>query len=324
MLIPEDHVNAAVQAFGYSEREARFLGLVTAFSGNFLLKQWRAFARITYGKGQQQLADRLLDNGHANGYEYHGHHRYHVYSKPLYRVFGRENSNHRRRGAPILITQRLGALDFVLAHQDGSFLLSEDDRKAACVAHGITDPAVFPRRTYHMHGRRGASVDALFPDRFPMLTTEKGLVFTYIDSPLDAGFLPFRSHLRFYAPLLTALIAPWSFVFIAGREYKISAAERVFRDTLAGCSLLPGSANDPDLLRYFELELRVERKEWTTLLQVELVDRANLKQRFSAPKYGQLYEEWRAGKLKPAAQAPSHPLSNLREFTTFLAPTLAL
>jgi hypothetical protein len=322
--IPQEHVASAVEAFGYSEQEASFLWLVTAFSGHFLLAQWRSFAGIPRGKRQQRLADRLLDNGHANGYEYHGSHRYHVYSKPLYRLFAREDSSNRRRGAAILVTQRLGALDFVLAHQDVRFLLSEEDRQAACVARGVTDSAALPRRTYHMHGRRRPPVDALFPDRFPMLADEEALVFTFVDSPLDAGFAPFRSHLRFYAPLFSALRALWSFVFIGGRDHKIRAAERVFRDTLATTSPLPGGTSDPDLLRYFELELRVERKEWTTLLQTELVDRAHLKARFSAPKYGQMYEEWRAGKLRPAVQAPSHPLSNFRDFTTFLAPSLAL
>ena len=95
-------------------------------------------------------------------------------------------------------------------------------------------------------------------------------------------------------------------------------------DTLSTLSPAVGDTNDPDLLRYFELELRVEKKDWGTLLKAELLDRANLKTRYSAPKYGQLYEEWRAGKLKPAPKTSATPLAHLREFSTFLAPTLTV
>jgi hypothetical protein len=324
MQIPEEHVQAAVEAFGYSPREARFLWLVTAFSGHLLRSQWCRFASIPLGRGAQQLLDRLLDNGHANAYDHNGHHRYHVFGKPLYRVFGRENSNHRRRPSATLLSQRLGSLDFALANLDVPFLLTEAERRSFCEETlGIADPAVLPRRTYYMHGKRGPATDVLFPDRFPMAGDSREVVFTYADSPLDS-LVSFRSHLRLYGPLLSALRTPWRFVFISGRDYKIKAAERVFHDTLAGTSPSLHGTSDPDLLRYFELELRVEKKEWATLLQTELVDRANLKARYSAPKYAQLYDEWRAGKLQPAPEPLSSPLAHLREFSTFLAPTLAV
>jgi len=324
MRIPEDEIGAAVQAFGYSPREARFLWLVTAFSGHLLRSQWRRYADIPPGRGAQQLVDRLLDNGHASAYDHHGHHRYHVFGKPLYRVFGRENSNHRRRPSANLLSQRLGGLDFALANLDANFLLAEADRKAFCEqALGITDPAVFPRRTYYMHGDRGPATEVCFPDRFPMAGNSEEVLFTYADSPLDT-LVSFHSHLRLYGPLFAALRTPWRFVFISGREYKIGAAERVFRDTLSTLSPPVGDTNDPELLRYFELELRVEKKDWGTLLKAELLDRANLKTRYSAPKYGQLYEEWRAGRLKPAPKPSATPLAHLREFSTFLAPTLTV
>ena len=324
MKIPEDEVQAAVEAFGYSPREARFLWLVTAFSGHLLRSQWLRFAHIPPGRGAQQLLDRLLDNGHASAYDHHGHHRYHVFGKPLYRIFGRENSNHRRRPSASLLSQRLGSLDFALANLDADFLLTEAERKAFCQESlGITDPGVLPRRTYFMHGKRGPATDVSFPDRFPMAGNAQEVVFTYADSPLDT-LVSFRTHLLFYAPLFAALRTPWRFVFISGREYKIRAAERVFCDSLSRLSSLGSGTNDPDLLRYFELELRVEKKEWDTLLKAELLERANLKARYSAPKYGRLYEEWRAGKLTPARETASTPLSHLREFSTFLAPVLTV
>ena len=324
MRIPEDEVEAAVEAFGYSPREARFLWLVTAFSGHLLRSQWRRFAGIPPGRGAQQLLDRLLDNGHASAYDHHGHHRYHVFGKPLYRVFGRENSNHRRRPSARLLSQRLGGLDFALANLDADFLLTEAERKSFCEQTlGITDPGVLPRRTYFMHGNRGPATDVSFPDRFPMAGNSHEVVFTYADSPLDT-LVSFRSHLRLYGPLFAALRTPWRFVFISGREYKIGAAERVFRDTLSTLS--------PPRRRH-------ERPGPSALLRARAARReegVGDAPQGGAPRSGEpqgallrpevrpLYEEWRAGKLKPAPETPSTPLSHLREFSTFLAPVLTV
>jgi hypothetical protein len=328
MEIPKEHITAAVETFGYSEREGSFLWTVTAFSGHFLRAQWRQFAGVdSRGKADQQLIDRLLSNGHATGYAYRNVQLYHVTSKPLYRTFGRENSNHRRQPSAALITQRLGALDYVIAHQDSQYLLTEADlTRYFREEHGVSDAMVLPKRTYPARGSTRPPVDVFFPDRSPLQAAGKETVFTYIDAPADS-FVPFRTHLRTYAPLFAALKDSWRFVFVSGKQHKLAEAERVFRETLAA-SAQPPDAMDPDLLRYFDLEMRVERKEFATLRKAHLEERARLKERYDAPKYRTLYEQWRrkgSSTLDPdTPKPPTDILIRCAAFVTFKAASLAL
>jgi hypothetical protein len=321
------HITAAVETFGYSEREARFLWTVTAFSGHFLRAQWRQFAGVdSYGRTDQQLIDRLLNNGHATGYAYRNVQLYHVTSKPLYRAFGRENSNHRRQPSGALIAQRLGALDYVIARQDARYLLTEADRtRYFRERHGVSDTTLLPERTYPARGGSRPPVHVFFPDRFPLTTTGNETVFTYIDAPADS-FVPFRTHLRTYAPLFGALKDSWRFVYVSGKQHKLAEAERVFRETLT--SAPTADAADPDLLRYFDLELRVERKEFATLRKAHLEERARLKQRYDSLKYRTLYDQWRRSASstpdRDTAKATTDPLIRCAGVSTFQAPSLAL
>jgi hypothetical protein len=323
----KEHITAAVEMFGYSEREARFLWTVTAFSGHFLRAQWRDFAGIdSYGKADQQLIDRLLANGHATGYAYRSVQLYHVTSKPLYRTFGRENSNHRRQPSSTLITQRLGALDYVIAHQDSQYLLTEADRTDYFRdRHGVIDTTLLPERSYPPRGSTRPPVHVFFPDRFPLTTAGSETVFTYIDAPADS-FVPFRTHLCAYRPLFAALKDSWRLVYVSGKQHKLAEAERVFRETLRSAPV--ADATDPDLLRLFDLELRVERKEFATLRKAHLEERARLKERYDAPKYRTLYEQWRrrgSSTVDPdTAKTPTDPLIRCAAFSTFKAPSLAL
>jgi hypothetical protein len=328
MEIPRDHISAAIETFGYAEREARFLWTVTAISGHFLRAQWRQFADVDgRGRTDQQLIDRLLSNGHATGYAYRNVQLYHVTSRPLYRTFGRENSNHRRQPSGTLIAQRLGALDYVIAHQDAQYLLTEADLTSYFRdQHSVTDTTVLPERTYPARGSSRPAVHVYFPDRFPLTTTGNETVFTYLDAPADS-FVPFRTHLRTYGPLFAALKDSWRFVYVSGKEYKLAEAERVFRETLAATAQAAGTT-DPDLLRYFDLELRVERKEFATLRKAHLEERARLKERYDAPKYRTLYEQWRrkdsSSPDPDTAKPPTDPLIRCAGFLTFKAASLAL
>ncbi len=326
MDIPTEHVTAAMETFRYTAREARFLWIVTAFSGHFLRAQWLHFAQADRGKAAQQLIDRLLENGHATGYVHGKALRYHVHSRPLYRVFERENSNHRRQCSNALVAQRLGGLDYVLAHLDARYLLTEAERTGHFQeTHGVTDMTVLPQRTYaapRASGRPAASV--YFPDRFPLSAAGSETRFTFVDAPADS-LLPFGTHVRMYSPLFTALRNPWRFTFISGKPYKLRGAEDTFRRALTAPA--PEDALPPDLRRYFELELRWERKDWGTNRKALIDERGRLAARYADPKYRRRYEEWRHSTADPlpltTTPGAGNPTTHLAGFETFEAPSLA-
>jgi len=56
---------AAVRAFGFTERQARFLVLVLTHSGVCLPRQYRAFAGIAHGRQALEFFDTLVRGGFA-------------------------------------------------------------------------------------------------------------------------------------------------------------------------------------------------------------------------------------------------------------------
>ena len=302
MKIPEDEVRFAVQAWGYTPREAQFLWIVTAFSGHFLREQYRRFCEISRGKADHGFAERLLQNAHVPGvYAWGGNRRtqrYHVHGKALYRAFGRENSNHRKApSSNATIAVRIAALDFVLGELGPEYLLSDQDRLGYLQeVHGITDKNLIPSRSYPARGPMGTTpaVTVPFPDRFPMSVAADGTpTFTFIDVP-DDGLQPFEAHVLRYAPLFSALKTPSRFAFVSGVETKLARAERAFLSLLAQ----PREELTPEVQRFFTLEDRILRRDFEGLRKRDYDERADLAKQFSGPRYRKLFELWRSGGLK--------------------------
>ena len=332
MRIPEEHIRLATTAFDYpySEREARFLWLVTAFSGHFLSPQWRTFANTARGKAQQLLVDKLTSNGHAAAYAWNSagmeRHRYHVRHRRLYRVFDRENSNYRKDAENHLIDVRLCALDYVIDHQEGDYLLTEADRVSYLrEQHGITDLDILPQRRYAGRRQNAPAAAVYFPDRFPLGAASDGVVFTYIDHPTDS-LKPLATHVHLYGRLFRALRAPWTFVFVSGDVQKSRDAERVFRTALARADEI-----DPELLRHFTIEDRWQRKDVAGFTTADYAEMGRLRAKYSAERYRAMYERWRTDPQRNdrAAQTDNtNPTGNAGEtnnnFRTYSPPTWRL
>jgi hypothetical protein len=56
--VADDDLVAPLRAFGFTERQARFLGLVLEHSGVCLSRQYRAFAGIAHGRADDGFFDR--------------------------------------------------------------------------------------------------------------------------------------------------------------------------------------------------------------------------------------------------------------------------
>jgi hypothetical protein len=323
MKIPEDQVAEAVKIWGYTPREARFLWLVTAFGGHFIREQYRLYCDLDRGKTDQTLSDKLLHLAHVTGGWKWGRKRqtfrYHVHARPLYRVFGRENSSHRKPTASnATIAIRVATLDFVLGELEPDYLLTDQDRLGYLKAsHGITDASLIPSRTYPARGSKGTTpaVTVPFPDRFPMSVLNGTVTFSFVDAP-DDGLQPFETHLVRYAPLIQALKTPARFVFISGIEAKIARAEGAFRAALA----TPQQQLTPELLRYFTLEDHFVRKDFTGLRKRDYDERLDLAKQFGGSEYRKLFDRWRSGTITP--ESSTNPQAQPPSFSTFHARSL--
>ncbi len=175
----------AVQAEGFTPRQAAFLVEVMVHAGVFLERQYCTFAGITHGEKTHDFLRRLTGCGFAREIRPGALHRarfYHVHHKRLYAVI-REPDNRNRRRAPIgALASRLMLLDMVLDDPSRTWLGAHDDKVAYFT--GLSrDVALEPvDLPYIPFGTGRRRVLRTFPDKLPIgvPTDSDEHVFTYL------------------------------------------------------------------------------------------------------------------------------------------------
>src|SRR5437016_6517146 len=123
----------AVQRFGFTERQARFLVHVLVHSGVFLERQYRAFTGLAHGQKTHDFLAKLVGGGYATPVTPGALHRgrfYHVQYKPLYEAIGEANNRHRKPASLGRFVERLMLLDAVLADPGDGRVVMEQDKRA--------------------------------------------------------------------------------------------------------------------------------------------------------------------------------------------------
>jgi hypothetical protein len=122
-LSPEERVTA-IANFGFTKRQARFLDIVIRHVGVCLLRQYATFAGIVPGQKTRGFFAKLVTRGYASCHKCR-HNRgriYHVHYNALYRAIGEPNNRYRRAVSARQATERLMALDALLATSDITWL----------------------------------------------------------------------------------------------------------------------------------------------------------------------------------------------------------
>jgi hypothetical protein len=198
----------AVSAFGFTERQARFLVEVLIHSGVFVERQYCRFAGITHGQKSTDFLRRLVERGYARPIQVGALHRgrlFHVHYKPLYAAIGQAD-NRLRKPMPLgRMVERVMLLDAVLADRSFTWLGTEFDKRSYFVRQlqGRVEPKEFPRLTF---GAGPTRTYRYFPDKLPIgierYRTEH--VFLYlITSPVP---MDFRLFLLRHAEIIRPLI----------------------------------------------------------------------------------------------------------------------
>jgi hypothetical protein len=128
MNIASAHLSA-LHALGYTEAEARFLYIVATHSGYFVARQFLAFTHAHWGYRTNAFWNKLHTERHARTECFPKSGTvYHLYSRRLYRQIDRENIRNRRQHEIEFIQQRIGILNFVLAHPQWKYLETEPEK----------------------------------------------------------------------------------------------------------------------------------------------------------------------------------------------------
>ena len=166
----------ALEAFGWTGREAEWIALVCLHSGVFTRDQvsdWLGIDRFKALRFVRDITGRRL----AAEDRLAGRKVCRIFARPVYRALGAEDIRHRRIASAEVLMRRLLSLDYVMAHTGLPWLPTEPEKVGAFEALGI-EPALLPVRVY-----RGAAGDTrrYFPLKLPVALGTGSAVFVYAD-----------------------------------------------------------------------------------------------------------------------------------------------
>jgi len=297
MTIDEVHISA-LEAHGYSRREACFLYLVATHSGYFVARQFLGFAGVSWGRRTTLFWNKLATNSHARTQSLPPHYKavYHVFARQLYRAIEREHLRNRRRHEREYIETRLAILDFVLTNPDLTYLETENDKVEFFRTLKI-EQRYLPSKTYFGLVTVQPTV-RYFVDRFPMFFDPSfgpAVTLSFIQGH-EANLSAFVHHLQAYQPLFREL-AEFRFLFLARTDAHFAKARELFH-ALVTVPLEARPADD--LLRYFAIRKAWDLHQYGALSEADLAFRNLAKTRFFGERFEHFYRAWKADRIGEA------------------------
>jgi len=305
MSIREDKI-AKLQAFGYTEVEARFLCLVATHSGYFTLRQFLDFAHAKSGKRNARLVEKLFSLGHARARRYTRRSLvFQLHSRQIYAAIGKDYLRNRREHELPHIKTRLLALDFILAHPQEQYFETTEEKRRYFISRFKIEETLF--------SPTGAKRDGIsFSDRFPLCVAYPApdympvVTFTYID-PEHRNLDAYIAHLRTYRPLFQRLPS-FQFIYVSTGSGLQNEARELFSFLVEGKGL-------PDLARYFDLQTKWDREQYGRLTEADVLFLHGARKRFTGPSIASLYYLWKRNRLpkdfQPEAAAATAPAQKI-------------
>jgi hypothetical protein len=298
-----ERVNA-VAAFGFTERQARFLVRVLVHAGVFLERQYCTFAGVVHGQKSHDFVARLVRRGYATVITPGALHRgrlFHVQYKPLYEAIGEPNNRHRKPASLGRLVERLMILDAVLADTRYTWLGTEQDKLAYFIL-GLLKTRLQKQEYPHLvYGEGDNHTVRYFPDKLPIGVEGDGgwrHVFLYLvtrDVPAD-----FRMFLHRHAELLRAL-PEWTIRLLIPRRFRKAAAlyRYAVRDEFA-------TPLKPSTVQELEWFFQARHGQHRTAPPPDL-DLAAANRKFSAARFRALHRAWQH-EGNPALWAAGSPV----------------
>ena len=166
----------ALEAFGWTGREAEWVALACLHSGVFTrdqLSDWLGIHRRSARRFIRDMTDRRM----ASMDRLAGRRVCRIYARAVYRALGAEDIRHRRIASVPVLLRRLLSLDYVMGHTGQVWLPTEPEKVGAFEALGI-ERALLPVRVYR---GGGGNTRRHFPLKLPVALDAKGAVFVYAD-----------------------------------------------------------------------------------------------------------------------------------------------
>ena len=283
----------ALEAFGFSPRQARFLVLAALHSGYCLRRQYVAFAGIEYGKNVRDFLDSLVDHKFAARFSVRADrgHIYHLQSRTLYRAIGQEDNRNRRQVSAAVIARRLMLLDFVLANTDLDWLATEEEKVQLCVDRLGLPLKDLPQHAYESARPGTPSTIRFFPHKLPIGVSAKEPDVRFVVPAHEHADGGLDAFLRDHATVLTHL-TKWTVVVVGPPDPRAferctSAFERFQANPVS--RLIPHAH---DLRSYFRTREAIDRGQLAELPVAAINRFRRLRDRFCGAEVEARYQEW--------------------------------
>ena len=218
------HLNGrekALDAFGWTGRNAEWIALVCLHSGVFTRAQCGRFMDAhpeQVRRGVHALiAERVASEETEPGIAGMGR-VCRIFARPVYRALAAEHIRHRRGASTEVLVRRLLSLDYVIEHADLPWLPTETEKVAAFEALGI-ERSLLPVRVYRGAAR---STRRHFPVKLPIALDSARALFVYADPGHDTS-TALRSWGRAHRGL-------WRALRRLGRSVEVVAVARTGRE----------------------------------------------------------------------------------------------
>lgn len=238
---------------------------------------------------------------------------YHLDSGSLYRAIDKECLRHRREHELDYIKTRLLALDFILAHPEYDYFETAQDKRRYLTEGLQLDATVLVAQ--------GTERDPLaFSNGFPMCLASPSpglppvVTFTYVD-PGDKNVDACVAHLGAYRPLFRQL-SRFQFVYISTAAGRLEEAGLIF-------SLLVEGKGASDLLRYFDLQTKWDREQYSRLTEPDMLFLYAARRRYVGDFFASLYRLWRRNQFPedmPHSEIAGQELERRTHFQAVTVP----
>ena len=176
----------ALEAFGWTGREAEWIALVCLHSGVFTRTQFCFYFEGAFRNRAERFVRSLVDRRMAveddRAIFPGGARACRISNKEIYRKLGIENVRHRRDADDAVMIRRLLSLDYVLEHPELPWLPTEQEKVGYFESLGIERSRI-PHRVYQ--GAVGKQT-RYFALKLPIAVDAKTATFVYIDPGKDS------------------------------------------------------------------------------------------------------------------------------------------
>jgi hypothetical protein len=287
----EDRVRA-LEPFGFTPRQTRFLATVALHSGYCLRRQYAAFAGVQCGKNVGHFLERLVERRLAERFTLRADRGliYHLTARGIYRAIGEEDNRNRRQASAALIARRIMVLDYVLGHPQVEWLATERDKVDLLTKHFAIPHADLPQRMFAASTPASAATTRYFLHKLPVAVDGDPPVVSFVHLAIDGTGRGLQQFMADHARLFASL-PQWTVVAISSSPAALAACEAAFARARAR-PVATSTTNVEDLRWFFTTRQVVDSGDLTRVSYADIDRYRSLRERFAAASFDTLYADW--------------------------------